>query len=287
MKTIKFCSLDSYDSYYQAIKETLSASTNQLKKNGIKKNTSSVKSRGEVEVPIDLVNHLGINPRYTGALPRILSDERFLVLVKPEKIHTHPLSYSESDNILSYLRSMGYQAVIQTNIENYDRGILYRLDYETSGILVCAKSLEDYEFVRDNFKSLVKEKIYLAIVEGCIKDSISFENHITASSHKGQKMIVTDGPVNARIDIEPLEARDNQSLIKIKLHEGHRHQIRCQLAANGHSIIGDKLYSGPEGKRLYLHCLSYQLEIEGKEYAFFDEKGESLFFDFFNLNGEL
>ena len=70
----------------------------------------------------------------------------------------------------------------------------------------------------------------------------------------------------------------------VNLETGLRHQIRAQLADNGHPILGDELYGGPKCDRLYLHCYRYQFQLGGINYEFIDSDLGS-FSLFFNLNG--
>ena len=73
------------------------------------------------------------------------------------------------------------------------------------------------------------------------------------------------------------------SLVKIKLKEGKRHQIRVQLMALGHPILGDKLYGEEHPLRMFLHCFEYQLEYEGKTLTFRDKNFYLFFFNFYML----
>ena len=131
---------------------------------------------GTVEVPLNLFNNLLINPNFCGEKPNIIfEDEHLIVLHKPVGIHNHPLSYLENDNCLSYLRETDPKnRALFTDVERYDRGLLYRLDYLTSGLLIFSK--RDGEV--DLYRQKQGNKFYLAICEGKIKDNFSLENFI-------------------------------------------------------------------------------------------------------------
>jgi 23S rRNA-/tRNA-specific pseudouridylate synthase len=96
---------------------------------------------------------------------------------------------------------------------------------------------------------------------------------------KGAKMLAQEnigaaknGKI-ARIDYQLLLEREDMGLglYLITLRQGLRHQIRVQLAAQGLPILGDRLYGGDWGERMYLHSLSYSLEYQGRPYQLVDK----------------
>ena len=78
---------------------------------------------------------------------------------KPANLFVHPLVYDEKNNCLSFLRTYK-PAYLGVNSKNYDRGLLYRLDFETSGVLVYVKNEIAYQYLRENFKTIAKKKTY-------------------------------------------------------------------------------------------------------------------------------
>lgn len=228
-----------------------------------------VKAKSVLSLPINLLNRGMISPDFKGSLPIILfEDADILALSKPSGLHIHPLSYDEGDNLLSYLRQVGKSEVLQVNRENYDRGILYRLDYETSGVVLCAKREEIYQEVRQDFLSKAKSKKYLAIVEGKLEGESKL-THFLRSVEGGKKMALSKNEGEGLFSCLTYHSLQYQesiqcSLVEVELESGHRHQIRVQLAALGHPILGDTLYGGKVAKRLYLHAYDYRLELQSK-----------------------
>ena len=96
---------------------------------------------------------------------RVIEQNEFIfALSKPTGVHSLALKYSESNNLLSYLRDSENSAdIFLINQNSYEKGLLYRLDYETSGLVLFAKKEKIYEQFRQN---ILKEKYYLAIVQG-------------------------------------------------------------------------------------------------------------------------
>jgi 23S rRNA pseudouridine1911/1915/1917 synthase len=259
------------------LKDVFHSSNNKLKKY-FKHNflDKIIYQHKTLELPIDFTNDGLISPYYDGpAIEILFEDDHFLVLDKPANIFVHPLKYSEFNNCLSYLRSIN-KKVLNVNAPNYDRGLLYRLDFETSGVLIYVKKDNLYTELRHNFDSIAKEKIYLAQVNGQFPNVIKLENILRPYGVGGSKMkalSVIDKKTTEEIStLEILENNfdqtSNNTLLKIKLNTGHRHQIRAQLEGMGFPIIGDKLYGGKNSDRLYLHALNYQIKTGDKFYSF-------------------
>ena len=222
-------------------------------------------------MPLNFINDGLINPSYTGApLEMIAEDEHFFVFSKNPNQFIHPLTYDESDNCLSYLRQTR-SALLEVNKSNYDRGLLYRLDYETSGVVIYAKNDELYHHLRENFGSLAKEKIYWCWVQGEMKLSGTFKHSFSSGEERGKRVKVAEVDLNAQtgeLSMTALEFNSslNRTLVEVKLKTGLRHQIRAQMAHLGYPLVGDTFYGGPEARRLYLHARKYGLEVFGREY---------------------
>lgn len=233
-----------------------------------------VSEKDVLRLPIDLLNDGEINPVYKAReLPVVLfEDENFFVLEKPSFCHNHPLSYNEHDNLLSFLRSMNRFDLLQINKTHYDRSLLYRLDYETSGIVVLAKKEEIYHAIRSNFSGLVKRKIYHALVSGDFDREGEFTHYLATFAVAGKEMRVVDESSGecAKLKVRKLEYREssNHSLVEVELFTGLRHQIRVQLKELGFPLVGDRLYGGEVAQRLCLHADFYSLEWNGRTYEF-------------------
>ena len=251
--------------------------------------------------PLELVNVNKINPEYSGPEIKILYDDnRIMALHKPPQVHCHPLNYLDKNNCLSFLRSINKKDILQVNLSKHERGLLFRLDYETSGVLVAIKNEEDYRFLRDNFSTQVEKKIYLAIVNGDFSYNGEIKNYLIPSGPKGGKIkIQREGSHEhlACLNVHKLNycAEKNKSLLKIELQTGMRHQIRAQLSALDFPICGDVLYGGENVKseRLFLHAYQYSLSLPEnqfgpkKHYDFFDEEWDLFNTSFLNLKSFL
>lgn len=222
-----------------------------------------------------------ISPRYTGELPQVIYEDKiFQVLHKPFNIHSHPLEYSDSDNLLNWMMAQREYEALKVNQQNYDRGLLYRLDYATSGLMIYIKTQSDYSFLREHFSDIVKEKFYLAVLSADVKEEQSFFHNLRFNKNK--VYVSKEKTLNeAKIDVYPVMRIANKSLVLIRLYQGHRHQIRVQLSSSGLPILGDELYGGEKAQRTYLHCFQYSLKLKGRNYQFQDDNFSLLetFFD--------
>lgn len=266
------CLLHSYPSIKDALK-SLGFSLHQVKRHHlpVKWQNQKALAQQEISLPLDLVNHGRINFQYAGAIPGVLfEDASVLALEKPSGIHCHPQSYLETDNCLSWMNAAGYGHLLNVNSLQYERGLLYRLDHETSGVLVYLKNHDEYLIAREHFDGIVKQKIYMARVPGKFENEGLHEHSLRAAGHRGHRVIEDkrDGTkVSATMRNLHYDEATKASLLEVKLHTGFRHQIRSQLAILGFPIIGDELYGGIKASRLFLHAHKYVFEIGAKRYS--------------------
>jgi 23S rRNA pseudouridine1911/1915/1917 synthase len=286
MDRVEFQWLQDRPTLKEALQDLLGSSGQVLKKHFSSKQLSRrIEARDLVSLPLDYVNHLAINPIYDGPLPHIIKDTAdFLVLHKPPFVHCHPLCYSDKDTLLNFLSSLNKLDTLLVNRDNYDRGLLYRLDYETSGVIVLAKKENVLSGFRNDF-SRMKSKYYWAIVEGDFNRDGRWEHYFRAAGSKGHRQVVSDIPkgdsISGTLKVKKILVKEGKSLLLVKLETGLRHQIRAQLSFLGFPILGDELYGSHQAERLFLHALKYQWENEA------EDPNAELFGRFFDMNSAL
>jgi 23S rRNA pseudouridine1911/1915/1917 synthase len=264
METLQFSWLEDFISFKAGLIALLNCSSQRLKLFFSAKELSRPVKKGSLgAVPIDLLNHLQVNPMYMGPDVKIIAEEQdWLVVHKPPGVHSHPLKYSDCNTVLNALAKMGRFESLMINTKAYDRGLIYRLDFETSGLLVLAKQEALYQEVRLAFDQLVKRKVYLAVVEAPFLKEGSWTHFFSPEGLKGHRQRVTNSPapdsISGRLKVRPLMEQNGYSLVMVELETGHRHQIRAQLAHLGSPILGDELYGGKKAERLFLHAWRYQ-----------------------------
>ncbi len=262
--------------------ELFSWSKQFYKKQGFPKEWSyqQVKSKKELAIPLSCLNHGKIATAGSELIEKvkILDENKDIVaLYKSEKIHSHPLSYGETDNVLSILLALGRADLVDINKQNYDRCMLFRLDYETSGLLLAAKSDVLYHEIRKNFSTMMMKKMYRLKCQGELKEIkktwVHYLDAVGTSKHKirvRSNFVSPEEQKQGQLSYEVLsyDKSCDVSEVLVSLDTGLRHQIRCQFAYEGHPIVGDELYGGRSAPRLFLHALEYQLRIEGKDMKF-------------------
>lgn len=138
-------------------------------------------------------------------------------------------------------------------------GLVHRLDRPASGVMVFARTSKAAARLSEQFRQRTVEKRYFAIVEGVlegagiergrvIKDAESVRMAPSDETHEGK---------TAELQWRAIASEDDLTLVDVQLKTGRKHQIRLQLAALDHAILGDFRYGARrelDGKNLALHC---------------------------------
>lgn len=138
-------------------------------------------------------------------------------------------------------------------------GLVHRLDRPASGVMVFARTSKAAARLSEQFRQRTVEKRYFAIVEGVlegagiergrvIKEAASMRMAAAAEAREGK---------TAELQWRAIASEDDLTLVDVQLKTGRKHQIRVQLAALGHAILGDFRYGATrelDGKNLALHC---------------------------------
>lgn len=284
---VEFSWLISEQTLKEALQKTLGSSGQLIKKFFSSKEQQRAVARKEVaRLPLSFVNHMKINPSYVGPEISIITEnEDIIVLHKPPGVHCHPHNYDDKDTLLNFLVTKNKWEALTVNEDHYDRGLMYRLDFETSGVIVLAKSEKYLKYMRQHFVTAIKKKFYWAIVEGDFDKEGRWTHHFKATGHKGVKQKVLDHEVEdsseGTLSVMKVSTNQGTTLVLVNLKTGLRHQIRAQLAHLGFPILGDELYGGRKAERLFLHAFRYEFS------EIVEDPNPELFQLFFDLNGTL
>ncbi len=176
----------------------------------------------------------------------LYEDDAILALDKPAGLPVHP-SASYHKNTLTYLLRQRYG--------DHAPQIAHRLDRETSGLLLCGKTLDSERALKIDFENRNVSKRYLAIVRGEMpEDAGRIElpiNRAKEGLHILMEVTSHGEGYPSATRYRVLARRQGATLVALAPESGRQHQLRVHLAALGHPILGDKLY-GPEGVQTFL-----------------------------------
>lgn len=150
-------------------------------------------------------------------------------------------------------------------------GIVHRLDKETSGVLVVARTDAAHRHLAEQFQSRTVEKVYLALVHGAgIPDTGTVDKPITRDPIRRTRMTCKlESGRHAITHWKVLRRFAKHTLLEVKIATGRTHQIRVHLSSLGHPILGDSLYGAPVSRllpsRFFLHAarLAFQSPASG------------------------
>ncbi|MCO6431112.1 MAG: RluA family pseudouridine synthase [Deltaproteobacteria bacterium] len=190
-----------------------------------------------------------IDGRAAGAckmLHILTEDENFLAINKPSGVHSALLGKYEESSIAQQLldRDPSFHAA---SVSSRDAGLINRLDFETSGILIAAKTRRYWDALTALIKGGGISKSYLTLVQGKL-EPISSRVYIGSPYRRGKKVRVSPTPKTRFLEafsaFEPLgySAEDSATYVEAQVRTGRRHQIRAHLSFLGHPLIGDRLY---------------------------------------------
>jgi len=189
----------------------------------------------------------------------LYADNDVIVLDKPSGLVVHPGAGARTGTLVNALLSR-FPGIRDLSADDRP-GIVHRLDKETSGVMVVARSALAETELKRQFKDRIVKKVYLALARGAMPaPSGRFTWSIGRHPKHGERMSVrTDKPRSALTEYSVRRVYRDYSLLEVRPLTGRTHQIRVHLAAAGHPLAGDRRYgAGRNAKdkfsRLFLHA---------------------------------
>ncbi|MDP3994840.1 MAG: RluA family pseudouridine synthase [bacterium] len=200
-------------------------------------------------------------------IPKIIfEDESLLVIDKPSGWITNSASTAKGQPVVQEWLAENFQFPI-FNFQELRNGIVHRLDKETSGILLVAKTPEVFEYLQRQFKERKVEKRYTALVHGRVKlDSGEINAPVGRLPWRRDRFGVLAGGRDAETGYKVTRCYEtksgNYSLVEFFPKTGRTHQIRIHAKYIGHPLVSDEFYAGRKTARkdrarcprLFLHA---------------------------------
>ena len=166
-------------------------------------------------------------------------DEHLLIINKPAGLVVHPAAGNPDGTMLNGLLHL------DPRLQELPRaGIVHRLDKETSGLLVVARTLKAHKRLVELLQAREIHREYRTIVNGVMISGGSVDEPIGRHPRQRKRMAVVHTGKPARTDYRVLQRFRAHSLLQVKLHSGRTHQIRVHMAHINYPVVGDPLYGG-------------------------------------------
>lgn len=173
------------------------------------------------------------------ALDIVYEDAHLMVINKPKSLVVHPAAGNWSGTLVNGLLAHN------EDLKNLPRaGIVHRLDKNTTGLMVVAKTLEAHKALVDQLQARSVKREYYALVHRCVISGATLESYIGRHPVDRKRMAVTEKGKYAITHYRIEEKLAHHTLLRVNLETGRTHQIRVHLSWKNYPIIGDQVYGG-------------------------------------------
>ncbi|CCI87817.1 Pseudouridine synthase [Lactobacillus gigeriorum DSM 23908 = CRBIP 24.85] len=209
----------------------------------------------EVKVHVPALKPLSLEPENI-PLDIIYEDDDVIVVNKPQGMVVHPSAGHPDHTLVNAL--LYHTKDLASSPEGFRPGIVHRIDKDTSGLLMIAKTPTARESLEYQLANKINKRLYLAIVHGNFgEEAGKIDAPIGRNPLDRKKMAVVENGKHAVTHFKVLEQYQGFSLIQCQLETGRTHQIRVHLSYIGHPVAGDPLYglkNTLKGNGQFLHA---------------------------------
>ncbi|MGA7988252.1 MAG: RluA family pseudouridine synthase [Candidatus Dormiibacterota bacterium] len=201
----------------------------------------------------------------------VYEDEALAVIDKPSGLVVHPAPGHPAGTLADGLKQRGTTWSLLGGAER--AGIVHRLDRDTSGLLVVAKTEAAHRSLARQLSDRTLGRTYWALVHGGFREETgTIDAPIARHPRDRRRMAIVEGGREAVTDFRVVERLNGATVLEVSLRTGRTHQIRVHLASIGHPIIGDAVYGRPDATlaRPALHAMRLRLvhPTDGTERTF-------------------
>jgi len=209
------------------------------------------------------------------ALSIVLEEPDFVIINKPIGILVHGSVHHPSDEItmVDLLRKKYPEIDTVGDEPKFRPGIVHRLDRDTSGVLVVARTQKFFSYMKDLLQNRIAKKTYIALVHGkfdrvtgVIDMPIGLKPGTTKRSTRARNMKMVKPAITEYKVVEQFEYEEEKfSLVELFPKTGRTHQLRVHLASVNHAVVGDQMYGRKDNpwnfSRQFLHADSIEFEL--------------------------